>query len=117
MFAYGDGETPLLQAGFGTIDPLRINGAGGRYNTDMSHLAAKVQKKMYIRKYSARKWVFFEYFCAKTMKNKKNGKNISVYLDSSKKYCTFAAKFVQCVLSFVRIGQVWNIYISGLLLI
>ena len=51
------------------------------------------------------------------MKNKKNGKNISVYLDSSKKYCTFAAKFVQCVLSFVCIGQVWNMYISGSLLI
>ena len=39
-------------------------------------------------------------------------KNLPEYLHGSKIYCTFAANFVWCVLSFARIKHVRDIFFS-----
>ncbi len=39
-------------------------------------------------------------------------KKLPYYLCSSKNYCTFAANFVWCVLSFARIKRVRDIFFS-----
>ena len=43
-------------------------------------------------------------------------KNMPDYLQGSKNYCTFAANFVWCVLSFARIKRVRDIFLALLTL-